>query len=128
MGIISTRITMNYAEEKHLKKLKEYCADTNQCYACFLTETESTFCDGLCSVCDDGIISDIKWVKSLTTPEIEEQLNAIKEITKESEHWVTLFVKELTLRKTDNCQGCKDGLLNQQGHMNEGGCLYGESE
>ena len=22
------------------------------------------------------------------------------------------------------CQGCRDGILNQLGHMDEGGCLY----
>ena len=26
--------------------------------------------------------------------------------------------------KYSTCQGCRDGVLNQLGHMDEGGCLY----
>ena len=31
-------------------------------------------------------------------------------------------------QEESTCQGCRDGILNQLGHMDEGGCLYVESE
>lgn len=30
----------------------------------------------------------------------------------------------LTLRASSSCRGCREELLNQQGHMEPGGCLY----
>ena len=81
---------------------------------CFLT-------DGLC-ICEKQLIVDIGWIKSLTTPQIESRLDAITD-----KYWTHLYLKELTLRKTENCQGCKGckgGCPNQQAHMAPGGCLY----
>ena len=72
----------------------------------------------------DDLISDSAWVKSLSTNQIEEHINNIKEVTEQTDRWITVLVNELTERKIENCQGCKEGLLNQQGHMYEGGCLY----
>ena len=31
-------------------------------------------------------------------------------------------------KETTTCSGCRDGILNQLGHMDEGGCLYTEPE
>ena len=114
---------MNPAEQKYLKKIKDYCAEMSQCYTCFLTDIKITLFNGLCYVCDD-LISDSAWVKSHSTNQIEEHINNIKEVTEQTDRWITVLVNELTERKTENCQGCKEGLLNQQGHMYEGGCLY----
>ena len=106
------------------QKLKMYCKDTNQCYKCFLNDTEIELTDGLCSICDGLLISDINWVKSLTTPQIEELLDAI---TDKSEYWTHIYLKELTARKIKNCQGCKDNCPNQLAHMAPGGCLDSDS-
>ena len=31
-------------------------------------------------------------------------------------------------QQESECWGCREGILNQQGHMNHGGCLYYEEE
>ena len=104
--------------------IKEFCDEMNQCVTCFVANdcsTETHLEDGLCPTCDSDLISDIKTVKGLTTDEIEARIS--EALDHEKTHWFDILIKELIRRKTDSCDGCKNGHLNQLGHIGIGGCL-----
>jgi hypothetical protein len=104
--------------------IKEFCDEMNQCVTCFIANdcsSNSHLEDGLCPSCDSDLISDIKTVKGLNTEEIEARIN--EALDHEKTHWFDILIKELIRRKTDSCEGCKNGHLNQLGHIGIGGCL-----
>jgi hypothetical protein len=37
---------------------------------------------------------------------------------------INYVLKYLKINKKQTCIGCKDNILNQEAHMDEGGCLY----
>lgn len=113
-----------------------YCNEFNICTTCFLNdlETQKDLEIGFCPICDDDLIKGIDEIKNMSTDEIN---NCLYEIYNEIEsapydliphinQWIKIYVRELTNRKTQNCEGCKSEALNQQGHMSPGGCLYQE--
>lgn len=105
--------------------IKEFCDEMNQCATCFIANdcsTETHLEDGLCPICDSELISDIKSVKELNTEEIETRISEALDTEKKT-HWFDLLIKELIRRKSESCDGCKNGYLNQLGHIGVGGCL-----
>lgn len=62
--------------------------------------------------------------------DLEEQIAAIEEKLKTSmtvdqkADWEFLWHRAMSKRRALNCSGCRDDSLNQQGHMEPGGCLY----
>ena len=48
---------------------------------------------------------------------------------KNEDKFKKFFLKmDAVTKETTTCSGCRDGILNQLGHMDEGGCLYTEIE
>lgn len=92
----------------------------------------------LCRDCEDlpPILSEqeVEW---LEIQELEEQIAKIKEkvelysggmTPRQVDDWRLLWMtKENRLRKL-MCWGCRDEVLNQQGHMGPGGCMYDDRE
>jgi hypothetical protein len=77
---------------------------------------------------------EAEWLK---IQELEEEIAKIKEkvelyssgmTPRQVDDWRLLWMtKEKRLREL-RCWGCRDGVLNQQGHMGPGGCLHDERE
>ena len=66
--------------------------------------------------------------------DLEDQIGAIEEKLKTSmtlgqtADWEFLWHRAKTKLRELNCEGCRDDVLNQQGHMHMGGCLYDSPE
>lgn len=96
-----------------------YCRALEICYACWKVDPESsiTLEDGRCPEC---FTDELTW-----TPREEDYSSApaYSFVTAESESEDEAEAKV----EPEECSGCKDGALNQQGHMHEGGCLYDDT-
>jgi hypothetical protein len=68
------------------------------------------------------------------TSDLENQLDAIEEKLKtymtigQKADWESLWHTTKSKLRAVNCTGCRDDVLNQQGHMHFGGCLYSPEE
>ena len=98
------------AEDK--EKAKQFCSEHGICFVCFSLDPEVLVYleNGECKNCNEPL-----------EPE------APTEATDSESAFIQSHIAYLAERRRV-CYGCQKGLLNQQGHMQPGGCLYSESD
>ena len=98
--------------DTELMREKYFCRALEICYACWKVDPEEHIDleDGRCPEC---FTDELTW-----TPREEDNRSApaYSFVTAESED-------EAEAKIEPECGGCKEHLLNQQGHMHKGGCL-----
>ena len=109
-------MVVNVTKMSNEKLLRDFCTAEGVCFTCLTHDPEFLMYleNGLCSYCDatEGEIQEAQ------EADVEQEESSEIDYPSESE-------SESEIRK--NCYGCQHDLLNQQGHMEPGGCLYDES-
>jgi len=93
-----------------------YCAEENICFACWQIDPSMPVAlnptTDMCPMCDEE-----EWGEYETASPIETLESTSEAPSDESQTQVDHLA----------CWGCREGVLNQLGHMDPGGCLYFEA-
>lgn len=89
-----------------------------------------------CLVCENHLIEFTNEILDLSTDDLIDGISEMYDELESAPHylqneihdWLKVYIREVNRRKSVGCEGCKYKVLNQQGHMGPGGCLYQEED